>query len=175
MGETRLVDLVGQWQQVAEMLMDPEMDEQVIADTLEGIEGEIEVKANGYGNVIRSLEYEKVALAARKEYVKGILEEITGMDKHLDNKIKWLKENLKEAMIATGKDEEGIKTDRFKFSVRKAGGQQKLEKVKDKVPDNFKKIILEDDDELIREYLKDHTCDWAKLLPRTTYLDMKGV
>ena len=172
--ETRLVDLVGQWNQVADMLLDPEMDEQMVLDTLEGIEGEIEVKADGYGAVIRNLEMEKAAVAGRKEYLKGILDEINAMDKHLDSRISWMKEKLKEAMIATGKDEEGIKTDKFTFKIKKAGGKQKLDKFGE-VPDNFKKVIYEDDDEKIREFLKDNTCEWARLLPRTSYLDIKGV
>lgn len=171
--ETRLVDLVGAWRQVAELLEDPEMDEQTVLDTLESIDGEIEVKADGYGAVIRSLEMEKAAVAGRKEYVKSILEQIDSMDKHLENKITWMKEKLKEAMIATGKDEEGIKTDKFVFKVKKAGGKQKLEKIGE-VPDNFKQIVYKDDDDKIREYLKDHEVEWARLLPRTRYLDIKG-
>ena len=149
--ETSLVDLVGQWQQVAELMMDPECDPQTILDTLEGIEGEIEVKADGYGAVIRKMEFEQAALKGKKEYVKAILDQITKMDKHLENQIGWMKDRLKDAMIATGKDEEGIKTDKYTFKVN------------------------EDDDAKIREYLKDHDCDWARLLPRTTYLDIKGV
>ena len=172
--ETRLVDLVGQWNEVADMLLDPEMDEQTVLDTLEGIEGEIEVKADGYGAVIRKMEFEKAALKGRKEYVKGILDEITKMDNHLDNKITWMKEKLKEAMIATGKDEEGIKTDKFTFKIKKAGGKQKLDKFGE-VPENFKRVVYEDDDDKIREFLKDNACDWARLLPRTSYLDIKGV
>ena len=171
--ETRLVDLKGEWLKVAEMSLDPEVDPQVISDTLEAIEGEIEVKAEGYMAVIRKLQYEKTAVAARKEYVNQILKELRAMENHLDNRETWLKENMKETMIAIGKEK--IKLDTVSLNVRKAGGQQKLEKVADKVPDNFKKIVYEDDDEKIREYLKDHTCDWARLLPRTTYLEIKGV
>ena len=172
--ETRLVDLVGQWNEVFDMLQDPEVDEEVVRDTLEGIEGEIEVKADGYGSVIRNLEMEKAAIAGRKAYLKEIMDQITAMDKHLDNKIAWMKDNFKAAMIATGKDEEGIKTDKFTFKLKKAGGKQKLEKTGE-VPENFKRVVYEDDDEKIREYLKDNTCEWARLLPRTTYLDIKGV
>lgn len=172
--ETRLVDLVGQWQQVADMMMDFESDPQIILDTLESISGEIEVKADGYGAVIRKMEFEKAALKGKKEYVKGILDQITKQEKHLENQIEWMKNRLKEAMIATGKDEEGIKTDNFEFKVKKAGGPQKLQKTGE-VPDNFKKIVYEDDDDKIREYLKDNQASWARLLPRTTYLDIKGV
>ena len=172
--ETTLTQLLGEWKQVAELLLDPEMDRQTILDTIESIEGAIEVKADGYGAVIRNLEMEKAAIDGRKEYVKSILEQLNGMSKHIDNDITWMKEHLKAAMIAVGKDEEGIKTDKFTFKVKKAGGQLKLDKFGE-VPDNFKKIVYEDDDVKIREYLKDHECEWARLLPRTSYLDIKGV
>lgn len=171
---TTLTQLVGEWAQVTEMALDPEMDEQTILDTLEGISGEIEVKADGYGAVIRNLEMEKAAIDGRKEYVKSILEQLNGMSKHIDSNISRMKEHLKAAMIATGKDEEGIKTENFTFKIKKAGGKQKLEKTGE-VPDNFKQYILTDDDDKIREYLKDHECEWARLLPRTSYLDIKGV
>lgn len=172
MAETRLVDLKGKWIEVAMMSMDQDIDPQIIADTLESIEGEIEVKAEGYVSVIRNLQLEKATVAARKEYVKGILKELTAMENHLDNREEWLKENLKETMIAIGKEK--IKTDTISLNVRKAGGKEKLDKIGE-VPDNFKRVVYEDDDEKIREYLKDHTCSWARLLPRTTWLDIKGV
>ena len=172
MAETRLIDLKGAWLEVASMAMDQDIDPQLIADTLESIEGEIEAKAEGYVAVIRNLQAEKAAVAARKEYVKGILQELTAMEKHLVSREEWLKENLKETMIAIG--QEKIKTDTLSLNVRKAGGKEKLDKTGE-VPDNFKRVIYEDDDDKIREYLKDHTCDWARLLPRTTYLEIKGV
>lgn len=171
---TTLTQLVGEWQQVTEMLMDPEMDEQTVLDTLESIEGAIEVKADGYGAVIRNLEMEKAAISGRKEYVKTILEQLDGMEKHIDHGINRMKDHFKEAMIAIGKDEEGIKTDNFIFKIKKAGGKPKLEKTGE-VPNNFKKIVYEDDNDKIREYLQDHECEWARLLPRTSYLDIKGV
>lgn len=172
--ETTLRELTGQWLQVADLLMDMDSDPQVVLDTLEGIEGEISIKADGYGDVIRKMEFERAAIKGKKEYVKGILDQLTKMDKHLENQIGWCKERVRDTMIATGLDESGITTEKYKFMVKKAGGPQKLEK-SGKVPDNFKRIVYEDDDEKIREYLKDHECDWARLLPRTRYLDIKGV
>lgn len=172
--EVKLLELVGEWKQVADMMNDPEMDEQTIADTLEGITGEIEMKADGYGAVIRSLEYEISALKGKKDYVKSILDEITAEEKRLQGHIDWMKGRLLETMIAIGKDEEGIKTDKFEFKVKTAGGIQKLETTED-VPDNFKKIIYENDNEKIREYLKDHDVEWARLLPKKKSLVIKGV
>ena len=43
-----LYELTTQLQALLEMAEDPEIDAQVIADTMEGIEGELEVKADGY-------------------------------------------------------------------------------------------------------------------------------
>ena len=172
--EVKLLELVGEWKQVADMMNDPEVDQQAIIDTLEGITGEIEIKADGYGTVIRSLEYEVSALKGKKEYVKGILDDITAEEKRLQNHIDWMKNRLLETMIAIGKDEEGITTDKFKFSVKTAGGVAKLETTED-VPDNFKKIIYENDNEKIREYLKDHEVEWACLLPKKRNLVIKGV
>lgn len=172
--ETTLRVLTGQWLEVADMMMDPEVDQQTVLDTLEGIEGEISIKADGYGDVIRKMEFEKASLKGKKEYVSGILDQIRAQEKHLDKQVTWMKERLRDAMIATGLDEKGIETDKFKFKVKNAGGQQKLEKV-GPVPDNFKRIVYEDDDDKIREYLKDHECEWARLLPRARYLDIKGV
>lgn len=172
--ETRLIDLVGEWKQVADMMSDPEIDEQTIIDTLEGISGEIEVKADGYGSVIRNLEFEVSALKGKKEYVKGILDGISAEEKRLQNHIDFMKKRLLEAMVAIGKDEEGIKTDKFEFKVKSAGGVQKLETTED-VPDSFKKVIYENDTARIREYLKDHDVEWARLLPRSKILTIKGV
>ena len=85
--EVKLLELVGEWKQVADMMNDPAVDQQAIIDTLEGITGEIEIKADGYGTVIRSLEYEVSALKGKKEYVKGILDDITAEEKRLQNHI----------------------------------------------------------------------------------------
>ena len=175
--ETKLSTLVGEWMQVADMMLDPEMDEQTILDTLESIEGEISEKADGYGSVVRKLELEASALKGKKEYVDKIAKDLDAEIKRLNNKTEWLKVKLMDAMIAVGKDEDGIKTDRFIFKVKTAGGVEKLVTDPEKVPEEFKKktIVIEDDNDKIREYLKDHNVDWARLLPRKRSLQIKGV
>ena len=50
-----LYELAEEWDTVAEMLYDSETDEQVILDTLESIEGEIEDKADNYAKLIRTI------------------------------------------------------------------------------------------------------------------------
>ena len=170
--ETTLMELVGQYSDIMAMVNDPEVDQETVLDTLEGIEGEIEVKADGYGSVVRGIEYEIAALKGKKEFLKGILEQISTEEKRLQNHIDKMKDRLMEAMIATGLDETGIKTERFEFRIKGAGGVQKLEKTGE-VPDSFKRVVIEDDDAKIREYLKDHQVEWARLLPRKKSLVIK--
>ena len=52
----RLYELAEQWDDVYNMLEDGETDEQVIFDTLQSIEGEIEDKADNYAKMIRNLQ-----------------------------------------------------------------------------------------------------------------------
>ena len=52
----RLYELTEQWDTVFNMMEDGETDEQVIFDTLEAIEGEIEYKADNYAKIIRNLQ-----------------------------------------------------------------------------------------------------------------------
>ena len=170
----KLIELVGEWKEVADLISDPDVDEQTVIDTLESIEGAIEVKADGYGSVIRSLEFETAALKGKEEYVKSILNDIAAEKKRIQGHIDWMKNRLVDALTEIGKDKEGIKTDKFEFKVRTAGGVQTLACTED-VPDSFKKVIYENDNDRIREYLKDHEVEWAKLLPRKRSLTMKGV
>ena len=44
------------WQELVNMLYQDDVDEQMVLDTLESIEGEIEDKADGYAKIIRELE-----------------------------------------------------------------------------------------------------------------------
>ena len=64
---SNLYQLTNNYETVLNMLYDEEVDEQMILDTLEGIVGEIEDKADGYAKIINELEAKK---NARKEEAK---------------------------------------------------------------------------------------------------------
>ena len=51
-----LFELNGVWQELANMLYQDDVDEQMILDTLESIEGEIEDKADSYAYIIADLQ-----------------------------------------------------------------------------------------------------------------------
>ena len=50
---SNLYQLTNNYETVLNMLYDEDVDEQMILDTLESIEGEIEDKADGYAKIIK--------------------------------------------------------------------------------------------------------------------------
>jgi hypothetical protein len=100
-----LYELTDNYLKVLELI---ENGEEGLEDTLECINDAIEVKADGYARIIRNLEANVVAL-------KTEIDRLTNRRMSIENSIDRLKENLKNAMIATGKEK--IKTDLFNVTV----------------------------------------------------------
>jgi hypothetical protein len=79
---------------------------------------------------------------------------------------------IREAMNALGKTK--IKTEKFTFSVSKNGGLQPIKVDAEKLPDKFKKVIMEPDNEHIREAIKaGETIEGVEVLPRGEHLTIK--
>ena len=78
--EQTLMSLVGEHAEIMALVDDPEVDQQTVLDTLDSIEGAIEVKADGYSSVLRGIKYEReflncghyYLLATLKIFVQGI-------------------------------------------------------------------------------------------------------
>lgn len=105
-----LYELTGQMQALLALMEDPDVDPQIIEDSLEAVSGEIEVKADGYARVMAELEARKAAVKAEKD-------RLAALESSLGKNIDRMKESLKTSMIATGKTK--FKTDLFSFSVQK--------------------------------------------------------
>ena len=105
---SNLYQLTNDYETVLNMLYDEDADEQMILDTLESIEGEIEDKANNYAKIIKELEAKQ---NARKEEAKRLTESA----KVFENRVKALKSNLFNSMKATGKTK--FATDLFSFNI----------------------------------------------------------
>ena len=58
----RLYELTEQYQILQDMAYDPEVDEQTLRDTMEGLWGEIEEKADGYAEIITGMKADIEAL-----------------------------------------------------------------------------------------------------------------
>lgn len=144
MQDLSLYQLTNNYEAVLNMLYDEEVDEQMILDTLEAIDGEIEDKADNYAVIIKELlgdaeicKQEKLRLEARQ--------------KSFENRAKLLKDKLQEVMIETGKTK--FKTAKFSFGIQKNGGLAPLWVDEDysNIPQKYLKV--EPDNTKIRQAL----------------------
>ena len=160
-----LFNLVGEYRELYEMLTDGE-DEQVVTDTLEGVMGEIEIKAEGLVSVINRLDMEIEACEKHKK----AWDERLRVRKNAKDRIK---RRIIEAMIAIGKNE--IKAGDVTIKMQNAGGQLPL--IVDEnatVPERFTKLTIENDNALIRKALESgEQLDFARFGERSKVLKIK--
>lgn len=139
-----LYEITGDYLRLLEMLEDDEnIDEQAFKDTLEGIEGEFEIKADGYARVLKEL-------SAEEKKFKAEIERMTAKMNAISNNRARLKQHLYDSMKATGKTK--FKTDLFSFGIQKNGGITPMEVNEDKVPKAYMKMVP--DNKKIRETLE---------------------
>lgn len=105
-----IYELTDEYVDLLNMLEDPELDPEVLADTMEGLSGEIEAKADGYAKVIAELNAEIAGLKAE-------IERMTNRKTTMENNVKYLKSTLQFAMETTGKTK--FKTELFSFCIQK--------------------------------------------------------
>ena len=105
-----IYEIVSDYLKIMQMMEDPELDPQTLADTMEGIEGELEIKAENYAKVMKNLEGDINS-------IKAEIERLTNKKKTLENNIKNMKSALQGAMEITGKTK--FKTDLFSFGIQK--------------------------------------------------------
>lgn len=132
---------------VLSMATDPNIDPQAVTDTLEGIEGEFEDKADAYAKI-------KLELEAEAEKLKAEETRLTERRKRIENNIERLKKSLFDTMKQTGKTK--FKTELFSFSIQKNGGKTPV--IVDvptwELPDHLVKITEKADLDAIREHLE---------------------
>lgn len=80
-----------EYRQITDALMDADIDEQTLADTLEGERWPLEVKAGNYAAVIGNL-------SATADAIKAAEEKMAARRLTLERRVDWLKRNLKDAM-----------------------------------------------------------------------------
>lgn len=162
-----LYDLQGEYLQLLNMLEDPEIEEQIVLDTLEGIDYELEIKAEHYAKIIRELE-------GSVEVIKAEKKRLSDKQSKLEDNVKKLKDNLQEAMTATGKTK--FKTDLFSFAIQKNGGALPVIVDVDtaELPDDLVIITEKPDLKAIGELLKtDPDCKYAHYGERGESLRIK--
>ena len=141
-----------------------ELDEQAFQDTLDGLVGELEIKSAGYVSVIQQLEMEQ----KKAEELAADFKAKADVRK---NNVKRMKDALKWAMINANMDK--VDAGDFTIKLQNNGGKQPL-KITGDVPDNYKRIVYEDDMELIRKRLEEgEKLDFAHLEERGKHITIK--
>lgn len=164
-----LYNITNDFLTVYNMINDEEIDEQVILDTLESIQGSFEDKADGFAKMIKSLE----------NRTNGISEEIKRLQSKkntTENKIKWLKSQLEFAMRTTGNMK--FSTNLFSYNIQKNGGRAlTLTTSIEDVPERFRvKQPDKIDNKAVREYLAEighDYCEFARLEAQTESLRIR--
>lgn len=158
---SNLYQLTNNYETVLNMLYDEEVDEQMILDTLEGIEGEIEDKADNYAYIIAEILNDANACKLEKD-------RLNKRQKTLENKASQLKQSLADTMKNTGKT--NFKTQLHTFRIQKNGGKRALT-IDGEVPEEYQKTIIENDTDKIRQALEDgKELSFAHLEPQSESL-----
>lgn len=130
-----------------ELLENPIEGEEVLAETIEAIEGEYEWKIENYCKVIKNLE-------ASAEACKAEADRLTKKRKTIEGNIDRLKNAMYSSMKLTGKTK--VKGDLFTVAIQKNGG--KLPVIVDvevsELPDSLVKVVESPDLEAIYKLLE---------------------
>ena len=150
-----------------------EEQRQLVTDTLEGVKGELEIKAEAYVAVCNQLE-------AQASIFKAEVEKWQKKQRASENALKRLKQAIFDAMVELGLDDKkGLDTGKYKLKIVGNGGMQPIEvtEIIDDIPEEYIRIKKEADKKAIGEYLKnlpeDVEVPWAHLLPRGRHLSIK--
>ena len=159
-----MFDLRGQFLELLDMSMDPEADQEILQDTMDALAGEIEVKADDYAAVMRSLDNR---IKMYKAEAKRLKDAADYMQANYDR----MKQTIKETMEIMEVDELDGAYNHFK--IVKNGGIQPL-KITGDVPESYTKITIAPDNEKIRKALEaGEKLDFAYLEERGTHLSIK--
>ena len=105
-----LYELAGEYHQAAVALSNMDLDEQTIADTLEGLSGALEAKATNVAYFVRNLE-------ATAEQIKLAEKQMADRRKAFENRAERIREYLKANMEVAGITQ--IECPHFKLSIKK--------------------------------------------------------
>lgn len=159
-----LYNLTSEYEYLLQLMEDPDTDPEVLTDTLEAVQGEMEVKLESYGVVLKELESEKAKWEAERNRADSYV-------KSLDSNITRMKTAIMDAIRATGDNK--FKTDHFKFSIAKNGGLQPL-KITGAVSDSFIILRPEPDTRAIRQALEEgFELPFAHLEERGVHLNVR--
>ena len=151
-----LYEIKGQFKELMEMADECNLTQDDIKDTLEGLDYELEEKADAYAKVIRTLECDVDSVDAE-------IKRLTDKKMRIQNNISSMKRSLESTMIELGRKK--IKTPLFGFNIQKNPPSVNILD-ESKVPDNFriKQPDKIDRKSIIAELKESGNTDWAELV-----------
>lgn len=140
-----LYEITGEYLQLLDLAdSEEQLDEEIFKNTLEVIKAELNVKADAYCAVISEIN-------ANVEKFDAEIKRLTNRKNIMERHVKQMKEALLMAMKEMNVPE--IVTDLHKIKIQNNGGKRKLD-VFGEVPDNYKRVVYEDDTDKIRADLE---------------------
>lgn len=106
---SKMYELEGEFLELFAMIDDEEIDEDMLLDTLEAIDGEIEIKAENMAKMMKHIDGEASAIGDE-------IKRLQARKKALENRSNWLKRSIEQAMRITGKMK--FKTALFSFGIQ---------------------------------------------------------
>ena len=149
-----LYEITDEYRQLLEIAEDPDMDPEVLRDTMEAIAADLEDKADGFAKVIRTLEAEEAGLDAEIKRLQARKSAVAGSKARING-------SLVASMRATG--ETKFKTQLFSFGIQKNPASVVL--AEGKVPTEYSIIQEPDPDKkrIAAELKAGAHFDWAEL------------
>lgn len=149
-----LYELTEEYRQLLDMMEDDSVDPEVLKDTLEGVDGELEIKAENCAKVMAEL-------CGKVDLIDREIERLKGKKDVLNNNIKRIKQQIEKSMIDTGKRK--FKTDLFSFGIQKNPPAVVIDQ-EDQIPEEY---WVAQEPKLnrtaIKQWLKENEADWAHL------------
>ena len=127
----RLYELTEQYNSALENMQSLDMDQQTINDTMEGLSGELEVKAKNVGAYYLNLESDA-------NQMKDAIKNMQARLKAVTNKADFFKEYLRDNMERSGIDK--IECPQFKITLREASKVLEINAPK-AIFEDFKEIV----------------------------------
>lgn len=149
-----LYELTEEYRQLLDMMEDDSVDPEVLKDTLEGVDGELEIKAENCAKVMAEL-------CGKVDLIDREIERLKGKKDVLNNNIKRIKQQIEKSMIDTGKRK--FKTDLFSFGIQKNPPAVVIDQ-EDQIPEEY---WIAQEPKLnrtaIKQWLKENEAEWAHL------------
>lgn len=108
-----MYQMTEEWQNIFEMLCDPEVPEEAVLDTIEMIEADMDLKADSYAKIMRNMDGDISLIDAE-------IKRLQDRKASLKSRKGWLQTSLERMMRTTGRIK--FKTALFSFNIQKNGG-----------------------------------------------------